>query len=209
MAQEASDQGTGRRISSRGASRLRSELLAHAPSDEREVEARSRILEALDTLERPFDEDADPVHVTGSAVVVGRRGTVLHVHRRLGRWMQPGGHVDPGETPADAALRESREETGLDLSHPSAGARLIHVDVHSAANGHTHLDLRYLLLAPDEEPSPPAGESPEVRWCTWEEAETLSDVALVGALRVAQRQPEVLKLGSRGGADRSVRHNGG
>jgi 8-oxo-dGTP pyrophosphatase MutT (NUDIX family) len=174
--------------------KVRSEIVAHSPAEAREAAARERILAALDTLQHPFDKDADPVHVTGSAVVIGSRGTVLHVHRRLRRWMQPGGHVDAGEEPSDAALRESQEETGLVLSHPEGGPRLIHVDVHPAADGHTHLDLRYLLLASDADPSPPPGESPEVRWCTWEEAEALSDGALVTALRVARSQPEAQRL---------------
>jgi ADP-ribose pyrophosphatase YjhB (NUDIX family) len=173
---------------------VRSAVAAHRPADEREVEARERILAALETLDRPFDEGADPVHVTGSAVVVGERGTVLHMHRRLRRWMQPGGHLDVGEGPSDAALRESEEETGLELWHPAGVPRLIHVDVHGAANGHTHLDLRYLLVASAADPSPAPGESPEVRWFTWEEAEILSDPALIGALRVARRQPEVLQF---------------
>ena len=73
--------------------------------------------------------------------------------------------------------------------------RLIHVDVHDAANGHTHLDLRYLLIAPDRDPTPPPGESPEARWFGWEEATAVADPALVGALRAARLQPEVRRRG--------------
>jgi len=144
----------------------------------------------LAVLRRPFDRFAAPEHVTGSAVVVGRRGTVLHRHKRLHRWLQPGGHLDPGETPWEAALRESREETGLEVAHPPGGPRLIHLDVHRAAEGHTHLDLRYLVVAPDLDPAPPPGESPEARWFGWEEAAAVADHALVGALAAARRQPE-------------------
>ena len=68
-------------------------------------------------LARPFDEHADPVHVTGSAFIVGPRGIVLLRHRRLGIWVQPGGHVDAGETPWDGARREAVEETGLPVRH--------------------------------------------------------------------------------------------
>ncbi|HXQ60558.1 MAG TPA: NUDIX domain-containing protein [Acidimicrobiales bacterium] len=194
---------------------VRGAVAGHVPTDAREGEARRRILDSLDQLPRPFDEDADPVHVTGSAVVVGRRGTVLHRHKRLHRWMQPGGHVDPGEAPWDAALRESQEETGLVVRHPAEGPRLVHVDVHEAAHGHTHLDLRYLLLAPDEDPAPPPGESPEARWYTWDEARDVADEALAGALEVARRQPEAQSVagpegdGPGGGRRSDVGRGGG
>ena len=147
----------------------------------REIESRERFLEELDRLVDPFDRDADPVHVTGSAIVVGPRGTVLHLHKRIGIWMQPGGHVDPGEAPSEAALREAREETGLPVRHPDEGQRLIHLDAHPAGS-HFHLDLRYLLFSEDVEPSPLPGESPHARWFTLGEALQIADDALVDAL---------------------------
>ncbi len=158
----------------------------HRPAGRREVAARDRFLAELERLDHPCDPDADPVHVTASAVVVGERGTVLHLHRRLHRWLQPGGHVDPGEVPAAAALREAEEETGLRLRHPTEGPRFFHLDVHPAALGHTHLDLRYLLIGPPEDPAPPPGESPDARWFTWEQAEVVADEGLVEALPLAQ-----------------------
>jgi len=172
------------------ASDVLASLDAHVPGDEREARARARLAAELRHLASPFDERAGPVHVTGSAVVTGRRGIVLHMHKRLHRWLQPGGHLEPGEGPWDAALRESQEETGLLLAHPAGGPRLLHVDVHDAAKGHTHLDLRYLLVAPDRDPAPPPGESPEARWFGWDEAGAVADEALLGALRAARLQPE-------------------
>jgi 8-oxo-dGTP pyrophosphatase MutT (NUDIX family) len=136
---------------------------------------------------RPLSEHADPAHLTASAVVIGTRGTVLHVHRRTGAWLQPGGHIEEGESPWDAAIRETVEETGLDVRHPDGGPLLVHVDVHPAPRGHVHLDLRYLLLAPDDDPCPATGESPEARWFTWEEADAVADESLRNALRAARR----------------------
>lgn len=166
---------------------MRRLVAAHVPGDPREERAKARFLAELDRLRAPCDRDADSVHVTASAIIVGARGTVLHLHRRLGRWLQPGGHVEPGEDPAQAAVRESREETGLPVAHPPGGPELVHIDVHPAS-GHVHLDLRYLLVAPDEEPSPGPGESPQVRWFSWDEAGAMADEALAGGLRRAERR---------------------
>jgi 8-oxo-dGTP pyrophosphatase MutT (NUDIX family) len=166
---------------------LRVAVQAHQPGDRREAAARDSFLAELDRLERPFDENADLTHVTGSGIVVGVRGVILHKHRRLKMWMQPGGHIEPGETPAEAALRECEEETGLPLTHPPDGPLIVHVDVHPAANAHIHLDVRYLMFAPDQDPAPPPNESQEVAWFTWHEAVEMADDSLLGALRSAHR----------------------
>lgn len=167
---------------------VRAAVGAFDPADERAAASRARILADLDRLADPFDRFADPVHVTGSAVVVGPRGTVLHRHKRLGRWLQPGGHLDPGEAPADAARREAAEETGLAVAHPHGGPLLVHVDVHPAADDHVHLDLRYLLVVadPDAEPAPGEGESQAVAWFAWPDAMGRADESLRGALTAAR-----------------------
>lgn len=139
-------------------------------------------MNVLSRLERPFDREADAVHVTGSAIITGSRGTVLHKHRRLGLWLQPGGHVDPGETPWEAAVRETLEETGLHGRHPDGAPCLFHLDVHPARE-HVHLDLRYLLECDDNEPCPAPGESVDVSWFTLEAAIDMADDGLVDGLR--------------------------
>jgi 8-oxo-dGTP pyrophosphatase MutT (NUDIX family) len=171
---------------------LRAIVEGHVPSSPREVAAREQFLSELDRLEAPCDEHAGPTHVTASGIVVGPRGIVLHRHKRLGIWMQPGGHIDAGETPDVAALREATEELGLAVRHPATGPLLIHLDVHEAALGHTHLDLRYLLLGADADPMPPPDESPDVRWCTWDEALAMADPGLVDALPLARSAYEAM-----------------
>lgn len=163
---------------------LRRAVEAHEPHTLRETRSRRRILAFLDWLADPFDEHADPTHVTGSAIVVDGAGrTVLHRHKRLGLWLQPGGHLERGESPAGAALRETREETGLEASHPGNGPHLLHLDVHEGGRGHLHLDVRYLLLVhAGSPPAPPAGESQDVRWVALDEAARLVDPGLADAL---------------------------
>lgn len=169
------------------------ELRARQPIDERERTSIERTLVELERLDAPFDLDADPVHVTGSALIVGRRGIVLLKHRRLGIWVQPGGHVDAGETPWEAAAREATEETGLVVV--AAGPRperVAHVDVHDGGRGHTHLDLRFLFLAGDDDPAPPPDESQDVHWFDWTAAIARAEPGMAALLRhLAGRGPEV------------------
>jgi 8-oxo-dGTP pyrophosphatase MutT (NUDIX family) len=162
-------------------------LTGHIPIDDREAASRRQVLYWLARLKRPFDRDADAVHVTGSAIVVGERGTVLLEHKRLRRWLQPGGHLESGEDPGAGALREAVEETGLRLRHAGPEPCLVHVDVHPAAAGHLHLDLRYLLVADSDRLAPQPGESQRVAWFSWEEADAIADPSLRGALTAARR----------------------
>lgn len=162
---------------------VRRTVIARAPIDAAEAASIARLLRELDRLDHPFDQEADPVHVTGSAIVVGERGVVLLKHKHLGLWLQPGGHVDPGESPWEAALREAREETGLDGSFADVAVdgipRLVHVDVHPGGRGHTHLDLRYLVDGGSDDPAPPPDESQEIGWFDWPAAvERASDQRL-------------------------------
>jgi 8-oxo-dGTP pyrophosphatase MutT (NUDIX family) len=168
--------------------RVRSDVEARRPVDDRELQSIDAFLAAFDRLEHPFDQRRDPVHVTGSGVVVGPRGVVLLEHKRLGIWLQPGGHIDPGETPWDAALRESCEETGLQLRFggtldDDGVPELLHVDVHDGGRGHTHLDVRYLVTGDDADPDPPEGESQQIAWFEWHAAVELADPGLAGLLR--------------------------
>jgi 8-oxo-dGTP pyrophosphatase MutT (NUDIX family) len=161
---------------------LLADVAALDPVDERERTSIDRFVATVPTLASPFDEHADPVHITGSAFIVGRRGIVLLRHRRLGIWVQPGGHVDPGETPWEGARREAIEETGLPARHLGGAPELVHVDVHDGGRGHTHLDLRYLFEAGDADPAPPEGESQEVGWFSWADAPEVAEAGLAGAL---------------------------
>jgi len=163
---------------------VRDQVAALRPGDGREARSRHRILVALGRLVDPLDRESDPTHVTGSALVLGPSGVLLHRHKRLGLWLQPGGHLESVETPWAAARREAEEETGLTFAPWPDDPPLAHVDVHAGGLGHTHLDLRYVLaVAGEDEPAPPAGESQDVRWFTWADAVAVADPGLVGFLQ--------------------------
>ena len=162
---------------------LAAALRCHLPSDAEEARDRDRILEFVLRHERPFDRGITEGHLTGSAITVsadGARVLLLH-HRKLDRWLQPGGHGDPGEeTGEEVALREAYEESGIEglALHPAA-PRPLDVDVHdipARANepAHEHLDLRYLVVAPrGATVAPDLAELHAIRWVPWDQVEAL------------------------------------
>lgn len=85
--------------------------------------------------------------------VVHEGRTLLLLHRKLGKWLPPGGHIDPHELPDVAALREVEEETGLQVALLDAGAELgpvrrlaqpLCILQESIAPAHEHIDLIYV-----------------------------------------------------------------
>lgn len=160
---------------------LEAQLSTLEPVDDREAMSLREIKARLVRLPDPYSEDADLHHVTASAFVISSRGVILHRHRILGIWVQPGGHINEGESPEEAALRETLEETGLYVRHLDP-PRLFHVDVHPGPRGHTHYDLRYVLLSDPLDPVPLENESPEVYWFTFPDALERAEPALVPAL---------------------------
>lgn len=173
-------------------------LRAHLPADAEEARHRDRILEFLARHPDPFDRAIPEGHLTGSAFVVAEGGDRLLLlrHRKLGRWLQPGGHADPGEAAGEAvALREAREETGIEalVLHPRA-PRPLDVDVHeiparAGEPAHQHLDLRYLVVAPGGAVLRRApAESSDLRWFGWDELGGLDlDPGIVRALGKVRR----------------------
>ena len=153
-------------------------LRQHVPADAEEARDRDQILAFVARHEQPFDRAIREGHLTGSAITVSADGSqvlLLH-HRKLDRWLQPGGHGDPGETAGEqVALREAFEESGIaGLWLDALAPRPLDVDVHDIpARGdepaHQHLDLRYLVRAPDgARASPALAELHEIRWVEWD-----------------------------------------
>jgi len=154
------------------------QLRAHRSADEAEARDVARVLDFVARHPDPFDRRIAEGHLTGSAFVLaadGARVLLLH-HRKLDRWLQPGGHADPGEASGEAvALREAREETGLQTLHLHPVApRPLDVDVHEiparpGEPAHAHLDLRYLVVAGAGALTRAQEEAADLRWFGWDE----------------------------------------
>jgi len=113
---------------------------------------------------------------------------LLHKHKKLNSWLQPGGHIDLSEDPEEALWKEIKEETGIkkadltllmqpDQPKPRGSKNVpipFNFNVHPFDDtNHKHIDLAYLILANTIEFSPAEGESTELRWCDREEVQRL------------------------------------
>jgi 8-oxo-dGTP pyrophosphatase MutT (NUDIX family) len=130
-------------------------LNAYTPWDAEESRHKVSILSFLATSKHPFEPTSfAPGHLTVSALICDSetRQVLLIYHRRLQRWIQPGGHVDSVDKQmVDTAIREVREEVGLQLVRKDA--HLFDVDVHEIppfgeAPRHLHFDFRFLFRSP-------------------------------------------------------------
>ncbi|HEX6961284.1 MAG TPA: NUDIX hydrolase [Lacipirellula sp.] len=138
-----------------------------------------------------FDRVCRPGHVTASSwVTTPERDRVLLVHhRKLDRWLQPGGHADGQADIPAAALREAVEETGLGrlrLSDDLAAVTPLDLDVHIiparydaegalVEDAHEHHDVRFLVIAEGDLTPHVSDESHDVRWFTAEELLATTD----------------------------------
>jgi len=163
--------------------RLAEALRRHVPADAAEAAHRDAILALVEMEPACFSRTTwAPGHVTGSAFIVrpDTGAVLLHHHRRLGAWLQMGGHDEGEHDPATTALREGAEESGLpDLTFLSPG--ILDLDVHEIPAradqpAHRHHDVRYALGT--RSPGAirrDATESLDLRWFDLDEAEKLMD----------------------------------
>ncbi len=129
-----------------------------------------------------FERSLSVGHVTGSAWILDRQRAfaLLTHHRKLDKWLQPGGHADGDSDILRVAMREAREESGLEEIRP-VSEDIFDVDIHAiparkTEPAHLHYDVRFLLEADRNAPLALSEESRSLRW--------------VALDRIAQLNPE-------------------
>jgi 8-oxo-dGTP pyrophosphatase MutT (NUDIX family) len=152
------------------------------PDDEARA---ARIRAFVGAHEDCFLRTCRPGHLTGSAWIVSpdHASVLLVQHRKLGRWLQPGGHADGDADVFRVAVREAREETGLETFTTLPGGNppppldldIHEIPPHGSEPAHLHLDVRFLLVAAPGEQPRASEESAAVRWVPRERLAEFSD----------------------------------
>jgi len=142
-------------------------LTSFGATEPGQQQLRTEVLDYLHEHPDALRRSCRPDHLTASAIVLSPDGTkvMLGLHRKVGRWLQLGGHVEPGDTGlAEAALREAREESGV-AQLTLWGPDPLRIDIHRAPCGaDRHLDVQFLAWCdPDAEPAA-SEESLDVAW---------------------------------------------
>ena len=168
--------------------RARALLQAYVPRDAHQAHERERMLAFLDEFPRDAHRrERLEGHLTASALLVDARGerALLTLHKKLGRWLQLGGHCDGDANLAGAALRECAEESGIESLRVVTAP--LDLDIHTipARPGepeHLHLDTRFLVLAPPGALEVLSEESQALAWFAPEELGSIETDASVRRL---------------------------
>lgn len=179
---------------------VREQLRGYQPVDETEAGFVSRMIQLSRTEVACERVHFEPGHFTASAFVLSpdRQDVVLIHHKKLGIWVQPGGHVEPADADLmSAARREVLEEVGLGELELIAGGSspLFDVDIHliparKTDPAHEHFDVRFAFIAKTRD-LVHSEEVADLRWLPLAEIETLATDDSV--LRAARKLRALLR----------------
>lgn len=125
----------------------------------------------------PYARTTKAGHITASGLVIKDGKVLLIFHPYIKQWFQPGGHIDEGESPIEAAIREVYEETGYVCALDADNLDPIDIDIHEIPENlkkgeaaHLHIDLLYRLKVLRQEQSV---EDIQFQWFSFGEVENV------------------------------------
>ncbi len=170
-------------------------LTGWRPADDGQESLRETFLGHLAAHPDGVWRSCRPDHLTASALVLSpdRDQVLLHLHGKVGRWLQFGGHPEEGDTTLlGAALREAEEESGLAGLRPVL-LQPLRLDRHPApcAPGlaRDHLDVQFAALADRVRPPQVSEESHDVRWFAVDALPAGTDGSVRALVRAAVDSP--------------------
>jgi 8-oxo-dGTP pyrophosphatase MutT (NUDIX family) len=126
----------------------------------------------------------EQIDFTVAIFVVQNAKVLIILHRKLGKWLPLGGHVELDEDPEIAALREAKEESGLDVellgerpptTEPGTRALIAprFLDIHRISDTHEHIGMIYFARPTGGDLSLAEEEHHDIRWASSEELDAL------------------------------------
>ena len=125
-------------------------------------------------------------HFTATTFIVNEQHLLLHLHKKLGLWLPVGGHIDRDELPEQAARREIKEESGLEVNffNPDQPItmndakqliRPMHIILENINPFHQHIDFIYYATSLSNQVNPTSGETTNLKWLTATEIKALQN----------------------------------
>lgn len=146
-------------------------LEKYFPTDPYEIAAKSQMLDFINEFENCFDRSLALGHFTGSCWIESydKSKFLLTLHKKIGLWLQPGGHADGDSDIVRVALKEAHEESGLE-NIELVSNDIFDIDIHlihayKNVPAHYHFDVRFLMRASNKnEKIKISNESNDLKW---------------------------------------------
>lgn len=145
------------------------QLHDYQPTTE-ELDSQKQMIAFIEKHSDCFERSLAIGHVTASAWLLdktGKKALLMH-HAKLNRWVQLGGHCDGDAFVLRVAIKEAKEESGIDAIEP-VSENIFDIDIHEIpekgpVKAHLHYDIRYLLQVKSDEVAQKNHESKELLW---------------------------------------------
>lgn len=151
----------------------------YLPYDQTEKKMCDRLLQFITEHDNCFERFLLIGHVTASAWIINdqKQEVLLLHHKKLGKWLQPGGHCDGNENVFEVAKKEVLEETGIDVGMQKE--EIFDIDIHLIPErkeipAHEHFDIRFKFVLGESQAPIQNHESNELKWIPMATISTLT-----------------------------------